>query len=59
MWYFFQVLEEKLVPFYKFKESFNQQTFNKKLVYRKAIFEALQVIVNLFESLQSDKDINN
>uniref|UniRef100_A0A8C4Q3U9 DNA (cytosine-5-)-methyltransferase n=1 Tax=Eptatretus burgeri TaxID=7764 RepID=A0A8C4Q3U9_EPTBU len=37
------VLEEKLVPFYKFKESFNQQTFNKKLVYRKAIFEALQV----------------
>nr|XP_032817290.1 DNA (cytosine-5)-methyltransferase 3A-like isoform X1 [Petromyzon marinus] len=37
------VAVDKLMPFSHFKENFNQQTYAKKLVYRKAIYQALQV----------------
>lgn len=39
-----QVCVEKLMPLSSFSSAFHQPTYNKQPMYRKAIFEALQVI---------------
>lgn len=42
-WWFLQVCVEKLMPLSSFCSAFHQATYNKQPMYRKAIYEVLQV----------------
>lgn len=44
-WLSLQVCVEKLMPLSSFCSAFHQATYNKQPMYRKAIYEVLQVSV--------------
>lgn len=54
---FWQVCVEKLLPLSSFASAFHQATYNKQPMYRKAIYEVLQVTIALVDLLSSDQPV--